>query len=292
MRSLSELLAYYVGVRRSYHATTELLLPTGEDRTCIKDEGRRLDSALLYDADRLAKASLVSFLACKRLRAGGFVSWGTISLYYSRFQAISALLRMVGLVVIGQRLLIRTDETNHCFLYVKTNAPEAKAIGCGGGSHREQWRMFTRHFKDWANGEPPGVAASILGEKHSFENGLIPFDFEVEERNEVNYLKSNAGLFFPETDFSGMQGYRVQDAKLSGAWDCLRTDDHPFGGDDPPEAYFYQEMLTWDLLKFVIAALVQIHGPSLLDQYLWLIDNLEVDSELRLHMRKDLEHMS
>ena len=149
--------------------------------------------------------------------------------------------------------------------------------------------MFTRHFKDWAKGEPPSEAASVLGERDAFEGGLIPFDFEVDNRNDVNYLKSNAGLFFPETDFSGMQSHWVKDAKLAGAWDCLRTDDHPFGGDDPPEAWFFQEMLTWDLLKFVIAALVQIYGPSLLDQYLWLIDKLDANSDLRQHMREDLE---
>ena len=289
MKSLKELLKYYAGVEMGTHATTELMFLKGKTVICSPDEGRSLDSALLYEADRFCKASLVSFLGCNRLRAGGFGTWGSITLYYSRFQVISALMRLVGIAVIRKRLLIRTDEKEHQYLLVAKTSPAAKLIGCGDGSHQEQWRMFARFFKNWINAEPPGGTASALGEDPEYVSGIIPFDFETKKRNKANYLQSNAGLFFPETDFSGAQGYRIQNAKLAGAWHCLRTDDHPFGGDDPPEAYFYQEMLTWDLLKFVITALVKIQGPSLLDQYIWLIDNLEADSNLLQHMREDLE---
>ena len=292
MKSLMELLRYYDGVSIGSFATTELDLPTKETSICIKDDSRHLDSALLYDADRLCKASLVSFLACNRLRAGGYHTWGNISLYYARFHVISALLRLVGIAVVGQRLLLRANEKEHSFILIKKNAPEAKVVSWQGGSHKAQWRMFVKFFQKWAVSEAPEVAAAILYEDPPFPNGIAKYELEILERNSMNYLQSNAGVFFPESDFSAMPKYRIGSARASGNWDCLRTDAHPFGDDDPAEAHFSHEMLTWDLLKFVITALVKIQGSSLLEQYIWLIDNLDADSDLRQHMRDDLELLS
>ena len=288
MKSLEELVFYYDGARMGARATSRLSFPAGKGPVQLSDRGRRLDAALLYDADRLTKASLVSYLASSRLRSGGFGTWGAISLYYARFHSISAMLRLVGIAVNGQRLLLRTDENRREYLLVKKDAPQAKAIGCGGGSHREQWRMFSRFFHDWTQAEPPGDAASVLGEEPIFVSGTAWYEAEIDERNEANYLKSNDGVFFPETDFSGMQGVYVEDAKLSGNWDYLRTDASPYGDDDPPESYFFREMMAWDLMKFIISALAQLQGQSLLDDYLWLIKNLDAHDELRRHMCADL----
>ena len=261
MKSLEELLLYYDGARMGSRATSRLSFPLGKGPVHLTDRGRRLDAALLYDADRLTKASLASYLASSWLRSGGFVTWGTISLYYARFHSISAMLRLVGIAVNGQRLLLRTDENRREYLLVKKDAPQAKAIGCGGGSHREQWRMFSRFFRGWTEAEPPGDAASVLGEEAIFVCGTASYEAEIEERNEANYLKSNDGVFFPETDFSGMQGVYIEDAKLSGNWDYLRTDANPFGDDDPPESYFFREMMAWDLIKYIISALAKFAGP-------------------------------
>ncbi len=288
MKSLEELLSYYNGVRIGAVATTRLSFPPGKGPFQISDHGRRLDAALLYDADRLTKASLVSYLACSRLRSGGFLTWGSICLYYARFHSISAMLRLVGIAVIDQRLLLRTDEKGHEYLLIKKNDPKVREVGCGGGSHREQWRMFSRFFRNWAEIEPPGEAASVLGEEPIFVSGTAWYEAETNERNEANYLKSNDGLFFPETDFSGMQGAYLEDAKLSGNWDYLRTDTSPYSDFDPPEAHFFREMMTWDLIKYIISALAKLQGQALLDEYLWLIKNLQAHDELRDHMSSDI----
>ena len=55
-----------------------------------------------------------------------------------------------------------------------------------------------------------------------------------------------------------------------------------------PESYFFREMMAWDLIKFIISALARLQGQSLLDEYLWLIKNLEAHDELRRHMCADL----
>ena len=288
MKSLEELLFYYDGAHMGARATSRLSFPPGKGPVHLSDSGRRLDAALLYDADRLTKASLVSYLASSRLRSGGFGTWGAISLYYARFHSISAMLRLVGVAVNGQRLLLHTDESCREYLLVDRNAPQARAIGCGGGSHREQWRMFSRCFHDWTQDEPPGTAASVLGEEPISVSGTAWYEAEIDERNEANYLKSNDGVFFPETDFSGMQGVYMQDAKLLGNWDYLRTDASPYGDDDPPESHLFKEMMAWDLIKFIILALARLQGQSLLDEYLWLLEKLEAHDELRRHMRADL----
>ena len=288
MKSLEELLSYYEGVQMGCYATSELPWPPGKAQIEMRDGDRRLDSALLYDADRLTKASLVSFLAYSRLRSGGHETWGLISLYYARFHSISAMLRLVGRAIIGHRLLIRTDEKGREYSLTRKNTPEAREAGCGGGSHREQWLMFSRFFRDWANDEPPGQIASVLGEDCPFPESSAWYETDVEERNEANYLKSDAGVFFPETDFSGLQGKIVEEAKFLGNWDFLRTDLSPSGTDEPPGAWFYREMMAWVLIKYITTALVKLMGKTLLDQYLWLIHNLEAYDELLQHMRDDL----
>ena len=114
------------------------------------------------------------------------------------------------------------------------------------------------------------------------------YEAEHEERNDANYLRSDAGVFFPETDFSGMQGFFVENAKTLGNWDYLRTDASPHGNDDPPGAWFFREMMSWDLIKFTVGSLVTLQGQSLLSDYLWLLENLEAHDGLRDHMITDL----
>ena len=288
MKSREELLSYYRGVSKGFFPTSRLSFPKGRRPVHISDQDRRLDSALLHDADRLIKASLVSFLACNRLGSGGYGTWGTITLYYARFYSISTMLRLTGIATIGQRLLFRKDELRREYLLVHKNAPEAKAVGCGGGSHKESWRMFSRRFQEWAADESPGEAASVLGEEPILGFGSAWYETEVEERNEANYLKLNDGYFFPEAHFSGMHRHFLEDAKLSGNWDYLRTDANPYRTDEPPEAYFFKEKMAWDLIKYVISALVQVQGKHHLDEFNWLIKNLEANGELCEHVIADL----
>ena len=254
MKSLRELLAYYEGCQMDAYATSERRFGSGHGTVLIEDATRIIDSAILYDADRLAKASLASFLACSHLRAGGHSTWGEISLYYARFHIISALVRLVGIVPIGGWVLIRTDEGRRQYQRVKKTAPEAKDIGCGGGSHREIWRIFSRYFGDWAEDEAPRETASCLGEG---DDGTAWYEMPVEARNEANYLQSNAGVFFSETDFSGLQRYFLEQAELIGNWNWLRTDTTPSESEYPPEAWFSEEMMAWNLIKFVISAMVR-----------------------------------
>ena len=285
MKSLRELLAYYEGCQMDAYATSEQRFGSRHGTVLIEDDTRLIDSALLYDADRLAKASLASFLACSHLRDGGHSTWGEISLYYARFHIISALVRLVGIAPIGGWVLIRTDEGLRQYQRVKKTAPEARDIGCGGGSHREIWRIFSRYFGDWAEDQAPRETASCLGEE---DDGTAWFEMPVEERNEANYLQSNAGVFFPETDFSGLQRYFLEQAELIGNWNWLRTDTTPSESEYPPEAWFFEEMMAWNLIKFVISAMVRSQGHRLLEDYIWIIDNLDAYPELKQHMKNDL----
>ena len=287
MKSLEELLSYYKGVRMAAKATSRLSFPANGP-VHLSDESRRLDAALLYDADRLTKASVVSYLASNRLRSGGFATWSSISLYYARFHSIVAMLRLVGIAAYGKRLLVRTDENSFEYKLIKKRSPEGQAIGCGGGSHKEQWRLFSRLFQDWAEAEPPREAASSLREEPIITGGISWYETEIEERNEANYLGQNDGIFFPETDFSGMQTAYLEEAKVLGNWNYLRTDASPYASDDPPESWFFKEMMAWDLTKYIIVALARMQGQPLLDEYLWLINNLEAHDELRRHMSAGL----
>ena len=131
-----------------------------------------------------------------------------------------------------------------------------------------------------------------MGEEPIMGDGTAWYESAVENRNEANYLKPNDGFFFPEANFSGMHNYFLEDAKMTGNWDYLRTDVNPYGPDDPPEAYFFEEMMAWDLIKFVILALVSIHGQKFLDEFLWLIKNLDALDELRQHVISDLSEGS
>lgn len=153
------------------------------------------------------------------------------------------------------------------------------------GPHKEVWRTFSRYFKDWAEEEAPRETASLLEEE---DDGTAWYEMPTQERNEANYLQSNAGLFFPETDFSGLQRHFIDDAELLGNWNWLRTDASPSNSEYPPEAWFFKEMMTWDLIKFVVMALVKSQGQRLLEDYIWLIDNLAANPELRKHMKNDL----
>ena len=152
MKSLRELLDYYQGCRMDAYATSERRFGSRQGTVDISDETRIVYAALLYDSDRLAKASLASFLACNHLRCGGHGTWGEISLYYARFHSISALVWLVGIAPDNKWILVRTDERRRMYRRMKKKTPEARKIGCGGGSHRETWWIFSRYFQDWAKG--------------------------------------------------------------------------------------------------------------------------------------------
>ena len=132
MKSLRELLAYYEGCVMGAYATSERQFGAEYGPIAISDKTRIIDSALLYDADRLAKASLASFLACSHLRSGGHGTWGEISLYYARFHIILALVRLVGIALEGKWALIRTDEHYREYKRIRKDTQEAREIGCGG----------------------------------------------------------------------------------------------------------------------------------------------------------------
>ena len=290
MKSLEELLSYYFGVHKGSFATTEQQIGSGSGRVELGKNRKDIDSALIYESDRLAKASLASFLASSQLRSGGHRTWGEISIYYCRFQINSAMLTLVGVAPNGNRLLLRTEEVNRQYINVPRKDPDAKRVGfIGGGSHRENWRMFSRYFRDWTDKEPPSTTASVLTEDPKAEAWDIQgYEFAVIMRNESNYLKDNAGLFFPETDFTGGQEWTVSTAKVIGNWDWLRTDTNPLSEEEPPEAYFFSEMMAWDLIKYVIKALVSLEGQYLLDQDIWILENLDAHDELREHMMAEL----
>ena len=288
MKSLDELLAYYRGSQMGRWATSELLLDSMNANIWSGDDSSFLDASLLCDADLLSRASLASLLACSRLRTGGHFSWGEISLYYAQFQSVSAMARLIGIAPLGKWILIRTDERLREYKRIRTTTPEAKKVGCGGGAHEEIWRIFSRHFSDWTEGEAPQQTAYCLSEEHIFVGNTAYFQIPAMERNEVNYLRSNSGFFFPETTSHGILTNRAGETKQLGNWNWLRTDASLYGSQYSPEEIFFKEMMTWDLIKYTIAALVRSQRQELLKDYIGIIDNLEAYSELAEYLKSDL----
>ena len=204
MKSLAELMNYYKDSQMGNWTTPELRLESMQATTWSRNDSNFLDESLLCDADRLSRASLASFLACSRLRTGGHSSWGEICLYYAQFQSVLAMARLVGIAPFGKWVLIRTDERLREYKRIKTKTLEAKKIGCGGGTHEEIWKIFSRYFKDWAEDEAPRQTAYCLSEESILGRGTAYFQVPALERNEVNYLKVIAGFFFPETTSHGL----------------------------------------------------------------------------------------
>lgn len=288
MKSLKELLAYYHGIRKGVFATTEQnsgvnTRGLSSGRIELGENRKDIDSALLYDADRLTKASVASYLASSQLRLGGHRTWGEITLYYAQFQIINAMLRLVGIAPVdkGRRLLLRTSENDRAYSLVSGKDDEARDIGfTGGGSHKVIWKMYAKYFANWEDPDAPTIATPDL------------YDVPVWMRNETNYLQSNTGIFFPETDLTGLQEWTIGTARTIGNWDWLRTDDNPLSYEEPPEAYFFAEMMAWDLIMYIVKVLATLEGQYLLDEYIWIIENLDAYDELREHMINDLKSVS
>ena len=110
-------------------------------------------------------------------------------------------------------------------------------------------------------------------------------------RNQANYPQKIDGLFFPETHMSGLQEATIGNARVMGLWDWLRKDENPFSCIDPPEAHFADEMMTWDLIRYTIKALVELE-ENLIEDYVWIIENLDALEELKRHMLFDLSRTS
>ena len=288
MKSLDNLLTYYKSSRIGSWATSEHRFDLMKVSTWSGDDSSFLDQSFLCDADRLCRASLASFLACSHLRTGGHFSWGEITLYYAQFQSVSAMARLVGIAPLGRWVLIRTDEKLREYRRIKTTTEEARKIGCGGGTHEEIWKIFSRYFNDWAEDEAPRKTAYCLSEERIFGGDTAYFQTPTLERNEVNYLKSIAGLFFPEATSHGLLTDRAGETKRLGHWNWLRTDSSLYGCQYAPEEIFFKEMMTWDLIKYAIAALVKCQRQELMTYYIQIIDNLEAYSELGEHLKADL----
>ena len=58
--------------------------------------------------------------------------------------------------------------------------------------------------------------------------------------------------------------------------------------EEPPEAWFHEEMMAWDVIRYTAKALVTLEGQDLLDEYIWIIEHLDAYDELRNHMISDL----
>ena len=304
MKSLDDILEYYRGTARGL-STSRFSFEPGSSRLELGDNRTDIDSALLYDADRLTKAAIASYLASSYGRMGGHSTWGDIPLYYSEFQVISALLRLTGIGRIYRRsstsqlppgqpkLLLRTDEKRHSYAVVPDNDGLALQIGYKRrGSHKDTWRMFSRRFSEWQDAEPRDFASRFEEDPEANEIGMEePFGFPSWLRNQANYPQEIDGLFFPETDMSGLQKTTIGNARKAGNWNWLRRDVNPFSPEDPPESYFYNEMMTWDLIKYTIRALVTLEG-QLMSDYVWIINNLDAFEGLKSHMLDDLQSMS
>ncbi len=276
MKSLNDIVEYYRGIGRGL-STSTLSIEPGSSRLELGDDRKDIDSALLYDADRLTKAAVASYMASNCVQMGGHSTWGDISLYYSEFQVITALLRLTGIGRVYRRrrpnqlppgkptLLLRTGEKLRSYSIVPASDSLAKGIGYGErASHKVTWLMFSRRFREWQDSEPRAFA-SRLGEDPEAR------DVRMEElyglpawlRNQANYPQVIDGLFFPETDMSGLQEDTIESARTTGNWNWLRRDANPFSSEEPPESYFYNEMMTWDLIKYTIRALVTLEGQLL-----------------------------
>jgi hypothetical protein len=208
-----------------------------------------------------------------------------------RVHTIAAMLRLIGIAPVsnGRLLLLRTDENRRAYIILTRKDQEAKKVGStGGGSHKEMWRIFARAFGDWSDLEPNMTASPLMEDPEAEEWEYQRYEFPVLLRNQANYLQSRAGMFFPETDLTGWHRVTISDARVMGNWDWLRNDDNPMSYEEPSEAYFYEEMMAWDLIKYVVKALVTLEGKYLLEQYIWIIENLDAYDELREHMINDL----
>ena len=189
-------------------------------------------------------------------------------------------------------LLLRTDEKRHSYAVMPRNNELAREIGCGGGSHKETWRMFSRMFREWQDSEPMEFASRLDEDSEARDAHMEePYGLPTLFRNQANYPQVIDGLFFPETDMSGLQEQKVRGARTTGNWNWLRRDANPFSSEDPPESYFYDEMMTWDLIKYAIKALTALEG-QLMDDYVWIIKNLDAFEELKQHMLDDLQSIS
>ena len=302
MKSLKDIVTYYEGTSRGV-PTSALDIEQGTHRLGLGDNRKDIDAALLYDANRLTRAALASYLASSWGRMGGHNTWGEIILYYSQFQVITALLRLAGIGRVyrmGSRtqvppgtpaLLLRTNENRHSYAIVPESDEVAKRIGYGrGGSHKANWLMFSRRFREWEDSEPRDYACNLEEDSEAREAHMAePYELLTWFRNQVNYPQVVDGLFFPEADISRWHSEdTIRSARTTGHWDWLRRDSNPFSPDDPPEAHFAWEMMTWDLIKYTIRALVTLEG-QLMSDYVWIIRNLDAFEELKNHMLAELQ---
>ena len=172
MNSLDDIVEYYRDIGRGL-STSRLSFEPGSSRLELGDDRTDIDSALLYDADRLTKAAMASYLASSPVRMGGHSTWGNVTLYYSKFQIITALLRLTGIGRVYRRrpdqlppgrptLLLRIDEKRHGYAIVPASDELAKEIGYrDGASHKVTWLMFSRRFREWQDSGPRAFASRL-----------------------------------------------------------------------------------------------------------------------------------
>lgn len=305
MKNLNDIGIYYKGMVRGWASTTETL-PSIADAHDFRKCGRLslgsgrtdVDALLLYDADRLVKAALASYLASSRLMSGGHATWSEITRYYAQFHTIGALLRFAGLAPIFRKsrprslLLLRCDEENRAYSIIHPSDSCADNIGFKDvGSHLTLWHLFGQVFQAWTDETPHGEAEILGDDEDSF--GMVGYRLPSALRNEANYLQQWVGRFFSETDFTGLQESTVSTARIEGNWDWLRDDATPYGYDgDPPEAIFTDEQLTWLLLKYALnAVFVANRDSELADQYEWIVQNLDAFPDLSNHILEDIREL-
>ena len=312
MNNITDLQEFYKGVSLGAYSVREVVGPVVLKHDFSEEAlwlpFRDIAPALLYDCDRLLKAALNCYLGHNFIAQGGYYTWSDIILYYCRFHTITALLRLVGTTSLfiekpkSRNLLLLRQEGSKDFLLVTPKHPIAKELGFGrGGSHGSLWKMFFRCFSCWDDPDFPFDWQIRAAEKDP-EEWAVKFDSLM--RNQANYLQRIPGMFFSETDMTGMQAKFVGLAKKRGHWNPLDDDITKIGYsiEDDPDAEFTEERQTWSGLKYSIKAflLVGVGGSSelrdtllaerdtLLAEYVWIIESVIANEELKSQMISEI----
>lgn len=208
---------------------------------------------LLVDASNYISASLLQYLAHKKLQEGGFITWMQVTRYYSRFFAIKALVKLAGNSLIyfrtapskkREQLLLPFEDG---FLIFPCDSDIAKYFGFKvvSGSHNINWRLFYWLFSKWKDSDIKRYSILPGISKETMKNFGIIEDFSKEDLSESNYRN------WINYDFSGffteIWGASQMDEVKPGA-NLFSTHNHILETD--PE-----ETRCWHTMKYSLSLL-------------------------------------
>lgn len=309
MKCSSDAIRYYANVKPIRGFLAEIIRFMRHEHDFISKPleiaSHEIDAAFLGESSRYLGAAILQFLTQSYLLEGGYITWGEVTRYYSRYFSVMSFIRLAGYATVYLRSVgfdipkeskqfwvLRIDEDKHVYLITDRNSMKSIKhtipilIPKGSGSHKTNWELMAQIAKVWDREElskaailsPDDMYSSSINPWRSYEEAL---QYDLERRGEWNYLSDMAeGFFFGE--LNGLHPWRKE-------VDIVSRFRYPNPlSEAVPMEDTWEHKMTWSTIVYIYSILANTPARSEMEFLLDIVSRAPANEQMRAQILHEL----